>query len=563
VTRRLIIVAAVLTMLALLPASAGATARYGPARLASLGPSGGNGPFGVSNAEASSGVESRAYFTTPESLVPEDGDTAEDVYATNGRGVSLASVGTPTAGPALGAFLAESSADGTRVFFHTYEVLAPADADTHGEGLDVYERVGGETRLISTVDPACADCSFTLAGLSEDGRHAFFTDGRNIYENFDGVVALVNTGPTARPGSITSDSFLLASSADGSHVFFHSEDNLVAEDQDNCGGPGVVAPCSDFFERTGGVTRLISTGPAGGNASIHNPLFNSFAASRDGSHAVFATEESLVPEDTDGSYDLYDRAGPQISLVSTGPSSTGASSFPSVQPPAPLSDDGTSVVFTTNEQLVPEDQDASQDVYLRSGGTTTLVSTGPADGGAVLGAFPQITPAGDRVFFRASASLTARDTDALPDLYEWSAGRTKLVSIGPAGGNGDCAHEEFPSLACGPGISDVSRDGKRLFFFTEESLVAADRDQEFDVYVRHAGKTVLVTGGRVGGSGPFHASGLTGGTAASPSGKTYWFTTAERLVSQDADDQTDLYVSTEQPKPRCRHRPRPRHCDRD
>ena len=215
----------------------------------------------------------------------------------------------------------------------------------------------------------------------------------------------------------------LSNSADGAHVFFHSRANLVAEDQDNCGSPGVTTPCEDFYERTGGETRLISTGPSA-NGSIHNPYGNGFAASRDGEHAVFATLEQLVPEDTDTSYDIYDRAAGQTRLVSTGPSSTGAASVPLLGTDRyTISEDGTRVVFITNEQLVPEDQDALHDVYLRAGDTTTLVSTGPKDDGAVRGVFPQMTPSGDRVFFQASGHLTARDTDSLPDLYEWSGGK--------------------------------------------------------------------------------------------------------------------------------------------
>ena len=379
-TRRLVAASAVFAMFVLLPASASSTAaRYGPARLASLGPAGGNGPYAVFTGRGTPGVESRAYFSTHESLVAEDVDGTRDVYETDGRRVSLVTVGPPAGSAALGSTHGGSSLDGSRAFFNTPEVLVPEDVDggVNGDGSDVYERAGGTTTLISTVDPACSDCNFVFAGASDDGRRVFFENGWDIYENFGGVVTLVGTGRAT----------FLSNSADGAHVFFHSRANLVAEDQDNCGSPGVTTPCEDFYERTGGETRLISTGPSA-NGSIHNPYGNGFAASRDGGHAVFATLERLVPEDTDTSYDIYDRAAGQTRLVSTGPSSTGAASVPLLGTDRyTISEDGTRVVFITDEQLVPEDQDALHDVYLRAGDTTTLVSTGPKDDGAVLGSF--------------------------------------------------------------------------------------------------------------------------------------------------------------------------------
>ena len=74
--------------------------------------------------------------------------------------------------------------------------------------------------------------------------------------------------------------------------------------------------------------------------------------------------------------------------------------------------------------------------------------------------------------------------------------------------------------------------------------MARDTDQEFDVYARVAGRTMIVTQGSSGGNGPFHAGGVTGGLAVPPSGKALWFTTDERLAPADTDDETDLYVAT-------------------
>jgi len=64
------------------------------------------------------------------------------------------------------------------------------------------------------------------------------------------------------------------------------------------------------------VSDLVSTGPEGGNAAID---VANFGISPDGSRSFFTTAERLVPADTDDQLDLYQRAGGSTTLVSTGP----------------------------------------------------------------------------------------------------------------------------------------------------------------------------------------------------------------------------------------------------
>ena len=74
----------------------------------------------------------------------------------------------------------------------------------------------------------------------------------------------------------------------------------------------------DIYERAGSTTTLISTGPAGGNGAFDADFYE---ASKDGSRAVFETNESLVSADTDTTKDVYERVGSTTNLVSTGPTS--------------------------------------------------------------------------------------------------------------------------------------------------------------------------------------------------------------------------------------------------
>ena len=101
-----------------------------------------------------------------------------------------------------------------------------------------------------------------------------------------------------------------------------------------------------------------------------------------------------------------------------------------------------------------------------------LVSTGPAGGnGAADSEFRGASSDGARVFFETDESLVSSDTDTRIDVYERSGGQTTLISTGPAGGNGDF----------GAGFADVSADGAHVFFATREALVSADDDTAQDV----------------------------------------------------------------------------------
>lgn len=149
---------------------------------------------------------------------------------------------------------------------------------------------------------------------------------------------------------------------------------------------------------------------------------------------------------------------------------------------------------------------------------------------------------GEVVFFESEEQLVPGDTDNKRDLYarsfdetvgEDGAYVTREVSVGPTGGN-DAYNVLFEQAAS---------DGGRVFFSTEESLVAADTDRETDVYVRElkAGTTKLVSLGAAAclpgcGNGEF-PSGFAGARS-----DEVFLVTAERLVpALDSDGAIDIY----------------------
>jgi hypothetical protein len=533
----------------------------------SIGPIGGNGAFDVATRLSRSPDGSQRFFETAEALVAEDQDQATDVYMTDGTTLTLISTIAGGGNGNFGAGSAGSSLGGTRVFFETAEALVPEDVNFT---TDVYERAGGQTTLITAGPPGakCFSgfspvlCPAHMDGASMDGTHVFFNTGlriaatdnannRDIYERFGGATRQVNTGTMSDP-RINEDPRFLGASADGGRAFFLTRERLLGEDddQDRCFTDfgSIPRPCLDIYERVGDETRLVSTRAAAGTAAHADAVWGFFATSQDGHHVFFTTAERLVPEDTDAFWDIYERAGGETRLVSTGPTDSNGPNHASLGLPfnSAVSDDGSRAFFTTAEPLVAEDRDHSSDAYMRSGGTTTLISTGPSDRGAdESSGFSAASPDGEHVFFTSAARLTSEDTDNLRDMYERFRGETRLVSIGPEGGNSSCEGFESP-IMCEPVGVGLSSGGTRALFSTFESLVAADTDKQADVYMRFAGETLLLTHGAVGGNGPYFAGGV-----VSAAGRRVFFTTPERLSARDQDNAVDVYMTIANLPPRC------------
>lgn len=352
-------------------------------------------------------------------------------------------------------------------------------------------------------------------GASQDGTHAIFETSESltasdtdavfdIYDRVGNTTSQVSIGPTG--GNGPSDAFFDGVSGDGSRVFFDTDEKLVSGDTDNF---------IDVYMRSGGTTTLVSTGPAGGNGAF-DVTFDGI--SKDGQHVFFETAEALVPADTNGTTDIYDRSGGTTTLVTSG-TATGIPIFDGA------SEDGTHVFYETSDALVPADTDTQFDVYQRFNGTTTLVSTGPTGGnGAFPARYQGNSQDGSRVWFETAESLVAGDGDTQNDVYEHSGGTTTQVSTG---GNG--AFDAF--------FDGASGDGSHVFFHTAEPLAGGDTDTNRDVYDRTGGTTVRVSTGPVGGNGAFDAFF----TGASLDGSHVFLETAEPLVATDTDTHQDVY----------------------
>ncbi|TMK56519.1 MAG: hypothetical protein E6G51_09805 [Actinobacteria bacterium] len=487
-------------------------------RLVSTGPTGGNDAYPVLY-DGASADGTRAFFSTEEKLVGVDEDLSEDIYERDltTNTTSLVSIGDAGGNGETDANFSPGGVipGGDKVFFRTSEVLDADDGDTF---IDLYIRDldAGTTTLVSAGSADCANLgcgegnfAATLRGASVDGTVAFLTtdeqldaaDTDNLLDIYRrdlvaGVTTLVSTSGVCPAAADCSASYG-GISLDGAHAYFETSERLVAADQDSS---------QDVYDwSVGGGPALVSTVPAGANAA-RTAIFA--GASFDASRVYFETDEPLLVADQDSANDVYERSGGTTSLISVGPAGGDADSPASLEWVSP---DGSTptVLFGTDEPLVSGDEDSSQDVYARNGGTVTLRSLAATGGnGPYNASFAAASNDGGRLFVVTAEPLDpAADTDTALDVYEITAGVASLVSTGPA-----AVKSQVPA---GLPTGAVAADGSHAFFITEEPLTEGDLDAENDVYDHSSAGTLLASTGNSIPIGPPTPT-LTGTDPASP-----------------------------------------------
>ncbi len=319
-------------------------------------------------------------------------------------------------------------------------------------------------------------------------------------------------------------------SADGQEVFFTTTDKLVPGDTDTRADIYVRA-YDGSLERH--VTRQVSVGPIGGN-DAHPASY--VGVSADGSKAFFASDEKLVADDQDLSQDLYVRDLDENAtrLVSEGDPSCapgcGDANLPSSFAPGGLVPSGERIFFRTAEQLSSDDDDTSFDVYVRDLPADETILVSPGSA-EIPATFRGASLDGTVAFFATEEQLGAGDADGgLLDIYRRDLAGETTVHVSLPG---DC-----PSGAdCNASYGGASLEGSHAYFETTESLGGQDLDSAQDVYDWTAGTATLVSTGPGGGNGEPAAVWK----GASSDGTRVFFETSESLVGADTDDANDLY----------------------
>ncbi len=470
-----------------------------------------------------------AYFATSDRLVPEEPfQILVDFFDASSTGTTLATGFAHEVNKNMK--LKGFSTDGSRTFFETNQNLDPADTDNQ---IDLYERSGGTVALVSEGE-INGNGAFlvTFQGASDDGTHVFFTTSErlvstdtdnvtDLYERFGGVTRHVSAG-----GNSNSFGVLFGgTSADGTRVFFSTNEALISSDTDSV---------SDVYQRSGTTTTRVSVGTVNGNGGI-GAFFTD--ASDDGTRVLFTTRESLVSADTDNATDIYQRLSGVTSRLSGGQINGNGSTDVTFRG---ASDDAARVYFTTTEQLAVGDTDASEDVYLRDAGTTIRVSIGPnGSNGAFLPVFNATTPDGATAFITTGERLVNTDTDNQLDIYKVAGAITTHVS---RGGTTDSDTGETVSWGNGPFdtiFAGINSSGD-IFWETAERMDLNDGDEATDVFRRSAsGFQSFISAGSINGSGGSPARF----GAASSDGLRVYFTSFEQLSRDDVDNgQRDVYL---------------------
>ena len=440
--------------------------------------------------------------------------TATQTVAAHHDRYARISAGEMNGNGAVAAFFRGASVDGKRVFFETTEKLVISDSDTR---FDIYERNGGLTSRVSTgLTGGNGDFNSVWMGNSADGTRVFFATVEqlvaadtdivaDIYQRSANATTLISAGQINGNGNANAS--FAGASADGTRVFFVTDEQLVSGDTDHS---------SDLYQRWGGVTSRVSVGQINGNGA-NSATFAGVSAG--GGRTWFVTSESLVAADTDFFQDIYERSNNQTYLVSRG-AINGNGSFGAEF--AGASSDGSRVYFRTFEKLAATDTDAERDVYQFSGGNVQQITVGAINGnGAFEATFRGSSAGGGRVFFTTAEQLVSGDTDAGIDLYQREAGVTTKLSPGN-GGNTVV-------------FRGASSDGLKVFFETNEGVLGSDTDASTDVYQQASGVTTRISVG----NGPNAAS--FGG--ASADGSRVFYTTAEAISTDDDDTRIDIYES--------------------
>ncbi len=513
----------------------------------------------VPNFKGASADGSVVFFDTTEKLAEGDTDSKRDVYlrsfdAEAGDYVTReVSTGPDGGNDAYDALFEKASADGTRVFFSTDERLTAEDTD---RSTDIYMRepASGTTTLVSRGTSGCApgcgngEMDSHFAGASADGSEVFFvtdeklsaadTDSRfDVYvrtlglEPATGLVSAGTSGCAPACGNGDFDATFWRVSGDGSHAFFTTAEKLSEADLDTT---------ADIYARNlagAGTTTLVSRGeeacaPGCGNSG-EVPVFRASSAS--GNRVFFTTAEKLVEADEDEVTDVYarDLPGGPTTLISGGEPTAQTANFDAASP------DGNHVFFSTAEQLVPEDEDSANDIYEWSGGSFALVTS--AECSSACGAtFDAASEDAEEVVFSTAEPLAGADTDSSDDIYRQHVGGGEPVLVSRAGaGCGGCGND-----AADASFNRASADASQIVFSTAETLTVDDGDGEDDIYARdvEGEETSLVTTSP--SYCPFKAGqGNCGATyvGASQDGTRVFFTSVERFTLDDGDDETDVY----------------------
>lgn len=398
-----------------------------------------------------------------------------------------------------------ASVDGSRVYFTTTRQLADSDLDEGFGCLASFALVGCDLYLYDAERPEGERLVQVSAGEVAPG-HAVPGEGAAVY---DGTVAI---------------------SADGSRVYFAAAGNLTAQENPEGVRPSDIGPATPklyVWDTDSETVRFI--GPLagsderalwGGDGTFLNLAYpvpvtgagpDGDEVGGDGHVLLFRSKASLTANDADGGHlDVFrydDAASPPslacVSCAPGGPDTTPIDISTEDGPPQPntvgtgyaeagrwVSEDGSRVIFRTEQSLLSDDVNDRRDAYLWSGGRLSLLpgTTKPAILRNDLGEKPPtMSHDGGVIAFSSYERLLQSDGDTAPDVYVARVGGGfAQPSEGPICDGEDCLGPPAPQPGLAAAASEAFRGSGNVVTRTPRRCAKGKRK------VRRKGKVVCV-----------------------------------------------------------------------
>ena len=435
-------------------------------------------------------------------------------------------ISVPSGGHFYGSQVDAMTPDGAHVFVRSgSDLTAPPAAEVLGRGGGIFDLIAGRAVRINCLDcvwvlgtdadggavvasngidltlvdatgshPITPLLGGTFKAISDDGsyvvvgkRNARAANTEDLYRwtRATGALQLISPG--------LSEQAFKYLSPDGTRVIFETGENLLGLDLGTTGETGI------YQWTPNGVTLR------GRGAFL--------SASPDGARVYMNTTVSLDPADRDAVWDGYVHDADGFHVL-TEPSSMFAHL-------AVVKADGSAWVIGTAEALTPDDTDTTDDAYLATASSRTLLTRGQLDSNGIL-----MDANFTSGIYSTRSRLDPIDTDDWDDVYRWSAATPNSPEL--LSGTGVPGFGPTPVLPLA-----YAADGSRAFMTSGGIQLPQDTDPYPDVYEFVNGRLNLA----IPGDQPYNVFGWT------PDLRRL-VVSAGALTSEDTNgNMTDVYLS--------------------
>ncbi len=286
-----------------------------------------------------------------------------------------------------------------------------------------------------------------------------------------------------------------------------------------------------------------AAGPTGAGADGDSFLPS---LSGDGRFVAFSSEgDNLVPEDDKAVRDVFlrDTLTGSVTLVSRADGPAGAPTTGDSNDGS-VSRDGRFVAFSTVGALAVEDTNGDEDIYLRDtvAGTTALVSRefGAGPVGNLASFFPSISADGRRVVFASLATNFAGDDgDATVDVFVRDTVTGNTDLVSRAGTPLGPAGDADSFAPAG-----ITADGRYVSFESEADNLSTEDDKAVrDIFVRDTLDDTTTLVSRATGVTGVVGDGLSRDASLSADGRYVAFeSAADNLSTEDDKAVSDIFV---------------------